>query len=191
MQFRHHTLDNGLEIVAEIAPGAYSSAYAFFVRTGSRDESDAISGVSHFLEHMVFKGSDKRSAADVNRDLDDLSASSNAFTSEEQTVYYATTLPEDQTKIVELLADMMRPVCARTISIRKNRSFWKRSPSTTTSPPMGRTRSAWRRSSARIRWAAACWARSRASAAWLATRCSAIFSSAIARGTWSSRPPAM
>src|SRR5687768_1577752 len=109
MQFRHHTLDNGLEIVGEIAPGAYSSAYAFFVRTGARDESDAISGVSHFLEHMVFKGSEKRSAADVNRDLDDLSASSNAFTSEEQTVYFATTLPEDQGKIVELLGDMMRP----------------------------------------------------------------------------------
>ncbi len=109
MQFRHHTLANGLEIVAEIAPNAYSSACAFFVRTGARDESDAISGVSHFLEHMVFKGSDKRSAAEVNRDLDDLSASSNAFTSEEQTVYYATTLPEDQGRIVELLSDMMRP----------------------------------------------------------------------------------
>lgn len=109
MQFKNTTLDNGLEIVAEIAPGAYSTAYAFFVRTGARDESGAISGVSHFLEHMVFKGSDKRSAADVNRDLDDLSASSNAFTSEEQTVYFATTLPEDQDKIVELLADMMRP----------------------------------------------------------------------------------
>jgi predicted Zn-dependent peptidase len=109
MQFRHHTLDNGLEIVAELAPGAYSSAYAFFVRTGARDESDAISGVSHFLEHMVFKGSDKRSAAEVNRDLDDLAANSNAFTSEEQTVYFATTLPEEQGKIVELLADMMRP----------------------------------------------------------------------------------
>ena len=109
MQFRHHTLDNGLEIVAEVAPGAYSSAYAFFVRTGARDESDAISGVSHFLEHMVFKGSDKRSAAEVNRDLDDLAANSNAFTSEEQTVYFATTLPEEQGQIVELLADMMRP----------------------------------------------------------------------------------
>ena len=109
MKFQHITLDNGLQIVAEIAPGAYSTAYAFFVRTGARDESGAISGVSHFLEHMVFKGSDKRSAADVNRDLDDLSASSNAFTSEEQTVYFATTLPEDQGKIVELLADMMRP----------------------------------------------------------------------------------
>src|SRR4030095_1728620 len=109
MQFRHHTLANGLEIVAEIAPSAYSSAYGFFVRTGARDESDATSGVSHFLEHMVFKGSERRSAADVNRDLDDLAANSNAYTSEEQTVYFATTLPEDQGKIVELLADMMRP----------------------------------------------------------------------------------
>lgn len=110
MQFRNHTLANGLEIVAEVSPNAYSSSYAFFVRTGARDETDEISGVSHFLEHMVFKGSAKRSAADVNRELDELSSSSNAFTSEEQTVYYATTLPEDQPKIVELLADMMRPV---------------------------------------------------------------------------------
>src|SRR5262249_18582537 len=83
--------------------------FAFFVRTGARDETDAVSGVSHFLEHMVFKGSANRTAAEVNRDLDDLSASSNAYTSEEQTVYYATTLPEDQEAIVELLADMMRP----------------------------------------------------------------------------------
>src|SRR6476646_10151092 len=109
MPFRQHTLDNGLEIVAETSPDAYSSAYAFFVRTGARDETADVSGVSHFLEHMVFKGSANRSAAEVNRDLDDLSASSNAFTSEEQTVYYATTLPDDQEPILELLADMMRP----------------------------------------------------------------------------------
>ncbi|MDX1944920.1 MAG: pitrilysin family protein [Pirellulaceae bacterium] len=110
MQFRQQTLANGLEIVAEVSPQAYSSSYAFFVRTGARDETAEVAGVSHFLEHMVFKGSAKRSAAEVNRDLDDLSSSSNAFTSEEQTVYYATTLPEDQGRIVELLADMMRPV---------------------------------------------------------------------------------
>jgi predicted Zn-dependent peptidase len=109
MPFRQHTLDNGLEIVAETTPDAYSSAFAFFVRTGARDETHEVSGVSHFLEHMVFKGSANRSAADVNRDLDDLSASSNAYTSEEQTVYFATTLPEDQEEIVELLSDMMRP----------------------------------------------------------------------------------
>ena len=109
LEFRQHTLDNGLQIVAECNPDAYSASYAFFVRTGSRDEHDAISGVSHFLEHMVFKGTPTRTSLDVNRELDELSSSSNAFTNEEQTVYYATTLPEDQAKIVGLLADIMRP----------------------------------------------------------------------------------
>ena len=109
MEFRNHTLPNGLEIVAECSPRAYSAAFGFFVKTGARDETDEVSGVSHFLEHMVFKRTARRSAADVNRELDDLSSSSNAYTSEEQTVYYATTLPEDQAPIVDLLADMMRP----------------------------------------------------------------------------------
>ena len=110
MPFRHHTLDNGLgNRRRNRARRAYSAAYGFFVRTGARDETDAVSGVSHFLEHMVFKGSANRTATEVNRDLDDLSAGSNAYTSEEQTVYYATILPDDQENIVELLADMMRP----------------------------------------------------------------------------------
>src|SRR3954453_10106761 len=109
MQFRQHTLDNGLEIVAETSPDAYSAAYGFFVRTGARDESDEVSGVSHFLEHMVFKGTAKRTAAEVNRDLDALGSKSNAYTSEEQTVYYASVLPEYQESVVEILSDMLRP----------------------------------------------------------------------------------
>ncbi|MEW4453492.1 pitrilysin family protein [Bremerella sp. JC817] len=109
MEFRQATLDNGLEIVAEVNPNAYSLATAFFVKTGSRDESDEVAGVSHFLEHMVFKGTARRSAEDVNRELDELGAQSNAFTSEEQTVYYAVVLPELQNQIVDLLADIMRP----------------------------------------------------------------------------------
>jgi predicted Zn-dependent peptidase len=109
MTFCHHVLENGLEIVAELRPQAYSCAIAFFVRAGARDETPEVSGVSHFLEHMVFKGSTRRSAEQVNRELDELSVGSNAFTSEEQTVYFATTLPEDQGALVELLADMLRP----------------------------------------------------------------------------------
>lgn len=109
MTFRSQVLDNGLEIIAEIRPQAYSCALAFFVRAGARDETPEVAGVSHFLEHMVFKGSARRSAEQVNRELDELSVGSNAFTSEEQTVYYATTLPEDQGPLVELLADMLRP----------------------------------------------------------------------------------
>ncbi|CAE7507655.1 ptrA, partial [Symbiodinium sp. CCMP2456] len=93
----------------EVNPNAYSLATAFFVKTGSRDETPEVAGVSHFLEHMVFKGTSRRTAEDVNRELDELGAQSNAFTSEEQTVYYAVVLPELQHQIVDLLADIMRP----------------------------------------------------------------------------------
>jgi predicted Zn-dependent peptidase len=79
------------------------------VKTGSRDETDEIAGVSHFLEHMVFKGTPSRSAADVNREFDEMGAYYNAFTSEENTVYYAAVLPEFQARSIELLADILRP----------------------------------------------------------------------------------
>ncbi len=109
MQFRRHTLPNGLEIVAECNPEAYSTALGFFVRTGSRDETDAESGVSHFLEHMMFKGTPSRSADDVNREFDEIGAHYNAYTNEEATVYYANVLPEYQDRAVDLLADILRP----------------------------------------------------------------------------------
>ncbi len=109
MEFRKATLENGLEIVAECNPNAHSAAVGFFVRTGSRDETDEIAGVSHFLEHMVFKGTPNRAADQVNREFDELGAHYNAFTSEESTVYYASVLPEYLEQTVDLLADLMRP----------------------------------------------------------------------------------
>ncbi len=109
LEFRKHTLPNGLEIVAECNAEAHSTALGFFVQAGSRDESDDVAGVSHFLEHMVFKGTPTRSADDVNREFDAMGASNNAFTSEEHTVYYASVLPEYQTDALRLLGDMMRP----------------------------------------------------------------------------------
>ena len=109
MQFKTATLDNGLEIVAECNPAAYSTALGFFVKTGAHDETDEVSGVSHFLEHMVFKGTPSRSAEDVNREFDDMGADYNAYTSVEVTAYHAIVLPEFQTATVELLADILRP----------------------------------------------------------------------------------
>ncbi len=109
MQFRKHRLDNGLEIIAEVSSKAHSMAMAFFVNTGSRDESADVAGVSHFLEHMTFKGTPNRSAADVNRQLDEMGAQSNAYTSEEHTVYYVAVLPDYQSDALDLLADIMRP----------------------------------------------------------------------------------
>jgi predicted Zn-dependent peptidase len=109
LKFQTTTLENGLEVIAECDDAAYSTALGFFVKTGARDETDAVSGVSHFLEHMVFKGTPRRTADDVNREFDEMGADYNAFTSEESTVYHAAVLPEYQARAVELLGDIMRP----------------------------------------------------------------------------------
>jgi predicted Zn-dependent peptidase len=109
MQFIRHTLANGLQVVAECNGAAYSTALGFLVNAGARDENDAIAGVSHFLEHMVFKGTPTRSADDVNREFDEMGAHYNAFTNEENTVFYASVLPEYLDRAAALLADILRP----------------------------------------------------------------------------------
>lgn len=110
MSFQHHVLPNGLTLIGEVSPSARSVAVGFFVRTGSRDEAEStISGVSHFLEHMVFKGTPRRSALEVNRDFDAIGANYNAFTSEENTVFYGAVLPEYLPQAVDILADILRP----------------------------------------------------------------------------------
>ncbi len=109
MEFLKHTLANGLEIVGEVNGNARSVAMGFFVQAGSRDERERISGVSHFLEHMAFKGTPTRTALDVNREFDEMGARYNASTSEETTLYYAAVIPECQDRAVRLLADILRP----------------------------------------------------------------------------------
>jgi len=109
MEFKHKKLANGLNIIAEVNKNAQSAAVGFFVRTGARDETDEISGVSHFLEHMLFKGTDKISAHNVNSSFDDLGAQYNAHTTEENTVFYSATLPEQLDKAVKLWCQLMRP----------------------------------------------------------------------------------
>src|SRR6201987_3190273 len=109
MPFHKHIVDNGLTIIGETSPSARSVALGFFVRTGARDETPEVSGVSHFLEHMVFKGTPRRSAVDVNRDFDRIGAHYNAFTSEENTVFYTAILPEYLPQAVDILADILRP----------------------------------------------------------------------------------
>lgn len=109
LEFLKQTLPNGLEIVAECAPEAYSMALGFFVKTGARDETPEVAGVSHFLEHMAFKGTPTRTADDVNRQFDEMGAHYNAYTSEETTVFHAAVLPEQQSAALELLADILRP----------------------------------------------------------------------------------
>ena len=78
--FRRADLNNGLTIVAEIDPQAHTSACGFFVKTGARDEASPLMGVSHFLEHMMFKGTPDLSAAALNHAFDELGARNNAYT---------------------------------------------------------------------------------------------------------------
>lgn len=109
MKFLSHTLPNGLQIIAEQNPHALSAAVGAFVRAGSRDETPELAGVSHFLEHMAFKGSDRRTAEDVNREFDEIGAKYNAYTTEEHTVYHAAVLPEYLPQAVDLICDLLRP----------------------------------------------------------------------------------
>jgi predicted Zn-dependent peptidase len=107
--YKQTQLKNGLTVIGESNPANVSSAIGFFVKTGARDETPAESGLSHFLEHMMFKGTPTRSAIDINLELGNLGAQANAFTSEENTVYYAAVIPERFSEMQELLSDMLRP----------------------------------------------------------------------------------
>src|SRR5256714_5490660 len=109
MQYHTTTLPNRLTLVGETNPAARSAALGFFVKTGSRDETADVSGVTHFLEHMVFKGTPRRTFLDVNADFDRIGAQYNAFTSEENTVFYAAVLPEYLPPAFDILADILRP----------------------------------------------------------------------------------
>ncbi|MCH8146914.1 MAG: insulinase family protein [Planctomycetes bacterium] len=104
-----HTLDNGLQIVIEQMADVRSAAAGFLVRSGARDETPEIAGISHFLEHMVFKGTAKRSWREITVDFDQMGSTYNAFTSEDRTIFYGWVRKKEITKQMELLADMMRP----------------------------------------------------------------------------------
>ncbi|HYK86282.1 MAG TPA: pitrilysin family protein [Ktedonobacteraceae bacterium] len=108
--FHTHRLSNGLQIVGQPMPDFESVAVSYYVHTGSRDEQDpSIAGVSHFLEHMVFKGTKTLDWQEITLAFNKIGAELNAFTSHEATVYYARVLGEYLDKAVGLLSDMMYP----------------------------------------------------------------------------------
>ncbi|HLO40107.1 MAG TPA: pitrilysin family protein [Phycisphaerales bacterium] len=108
-RFEHARLANGLTVIAEVDPSAHTAAAGYFVKTGARDEDPAVMGVSHFLEHMMFKGTADLTADDINRAFDDLGAKNNAYTTSEMTCFYGQCLPEHLPRINEMLARMLRP----------------------------------------------------------------------------------
>ncbi len=107
-EFHEQRLDNGLRVWLEFMPDVSSAAVGFLVRTGARDEPPEQAGVSHFLEHMCFKGTPKRDWRQVTVDFDEMGSTYNAFTSKEKTVYFGWVRAADLERQTELLADMMR-----------------------------------------------------------------------------------
>ncbi len=134
--YHEQVLDNGLRIVGEIDPDAHSAAAGFFVATGARDEDSSLMGVSHYLEHMMFKGTQKLSADDINQAFDQIGARNNAYTSHELTCFYAQILPEHLPRALDTLGQMMRPalrqddfdtekqVILEEIAMYKDNPFW-------------------------------------------------------------------
>ena len=106
--FRKEVLDNGVRVVTERIPSVRSVSIGIWVDVGSRDEQPGEEGFSHFIEHMVFKGTRRRSAEAISREIDALGGELNAFTSREGTTFYAKVLDEHLTQGIDLLADIFQ-----------------------------------------------------------------------------------
>ena len=100
-------LSNGLRVVTEEVPHFHSAAVGIWLNVGSRDETGAENGLTHFLEHMAFKGTPRRTVLDIAREIDQLGGMCNAFTSKEQTCFHGRVLAEHLPRLVDLLGDMV------------------------------------------------------------------------------------
>ena len=109
-EYRKTTLPNGIRLVTERIPHVRSVAVGVWVETGSRYEHIARTGISHFIEHLVFKGTETRSAEEIARDVDSVGGQMDAFTTKEHTCFYVTVLDEHLPLAADLLADiLLRP----------------------------------------------------------------------------------
>src|SRR6056297_719692 len=101
-------LPNGMKVVTENIPGVKSITAGFWVKTGSRHESNELAGVTHFLEHMLFKGTENRSSYDIAQSMESVGGYLNAFTSTEYTCYYSRCLDTQLERAIDVLSDMVQ-----------------------------------------------------------------------------------
>ena len=148
------TLPNGVRVITEAMPHVRSVSVGIWIGTGSRRETPEQNGISHFIEHMLFKGTTNRSAEDIARSVDSIGGNLDAFTAKELVCFNTKVLDQHLPLAFDVLADLVLNPLFRPEDIEKERaSFWKRSRwrrivrttwSTRSSPPTsGRT----------IRWA--------------------------------------
>ncbi|MEU2656325.1 pitrilysin family protein [Streptomyces sp. NPDC007325] len=104
---RRTTLPGGLRIVTETLPSVRSATFGIWAHVGSRDETPALNGATHYLEHLLFKGTAKRSALDISSAIDAVGGEMNAFTAKEYTCYYARVLDTDLPLAIDVVCDML------------------------------------------------------------------------------------
>jgi len=110
---RRTVLPGGLRVVTENLPGVRSAAFGIWVGVGSRDETPAQAGAAHYLEHLLFKGTERRSALDISAAIDAVGGEMNAFTSKEYTCFYARVLDVDLPLAVDVVSDLVTSALLR------------------------------------------------------------------------------
>ncbi len=120
--YKRYTLENGLRVVTEYIPFVKSVSIGVWIEAGSKHENTINNGISHFIEHMMFKGTDKRTAKDIAEIIDSVGGQINAFTSKECTCYYTKVLDSHYDLAIDLLSDMLFNSKFDPIEIEKERS---------------------------------------------------------------------
>lgn len=104
---RRSVLPGGLRVVTETLPTVRSATFGIWVAVGSRDETPALNGATHYLEHLLFKGTKRRSALEISAAVDAVGGEMNAFTAKEYTCYYARVLDRDLPLAIDIVSDML------------------------------------------------------------------------------------
>jgi predicted Zn-dependent peptidase len=107
MSVRRTVLPSGLRIVTEEVPSVRSAAIGIWVNVGSRDETPAVAGASHFLEHLLFKGTKRRNALEISSTIEAVGGEMNAFTSKEYTCFYARVIDTDLPMAIDVVSDLI------------------------------------------------------------------------------------
>ncbi|MGH7385129.1 MAG: M16 family metallopeptidase [Candidatus Rokuibacteriota bacterium] len=122
MAYRKSALPNGIRLVTETMPHVRSVAVGIWVETGSRTEPEPLGGISHLIEHLVFKGTASRSAEEIARAIDSVGGQMDAFTAKEHTCFYVSVLDEHLPLAVGLLTDILRQPLFAAADIEKEKA---------------------------------------------------------------------
>jgi predicted Zn-dependent peptidase len=121
IEVRDENLSNGVRVITERSSATKSISLGLWVGVGSRDEGGSLWGCSHFLEHLLFKGTETRSAKEISSAVENLGGHLNAFTDRDMTAYFARVLSRDQSHAAELLSDMLQNSLLRTEDVEMER----------------------------------------------------------------------